>query len=1043
MSLFSRKMPVFVLALLSCAIPLSAAGSSFSLQLSDYGNVQRTNEVVTAGVPFPQGILSSSPIGSAPSLSVNGNAAQTRVLSAWPDQSARWVLLSFPNSQTAGEIKSVSVSAGGGAPSGLVSFAAQAQRIGVSTGPLSFVVRTGDNFIAPESVFVNSVFRGGAGSGGLYLRDRSGTLYRASADTVRVEESGPIRGCVYVSGRFKNGSTFLRPNNADIITTHSSPEVLHVRFMMRLYVYSGKSEIQADLILHNPGANDLAANEVVDGWCHCPYASITSLFPNNDGSYEHRYYTMVDVAKWEPGINRENSRQWLDVLDWYLTMDLGLSSSSSVQGATDHFSGTVPWGQALKAVQYTTSVVQNYSNGIQTEHYQVALDGTVLDSAKRGAGWMEVSADNKRLLVCERRFWERAPSVLSYQQSQLRVGLLPDSLPSGALRGGGSNYVQMTDPLLNTYHRVEGGRWIYKELYFNFSEGALDTARSSALARGFARPIAAVPEAAQLHESDVLDGFYPSSFQTESSGFLAKALERRAKWRRSFFEASAIEKFGEKSIPQMWDNTPATNYGWRCAGDINWTGSWPELVYSNLHYDWIKSVLTDYLREPSAVLWDAADLMATMRGFIGMYHHREGMMWADGGSWYEKSDHHFETMRMSGSHTWNGGLCLYYYLTGNPFIREAAVQTGDFCFFRESWNSHDGRAWLTWYDTLTQVIDTTVSSSDYTETRQKTWPMLSLLETYYLTGENKYLQMAIFLYRAYVIAYETKEGTQAPDGFNWACAGTGLQPAYAAYPLCRLYDALKERKGVPVVADNPDSLAKRLETTLLAIHAQSMRYRSGGFESNGTLLRNPKYVDLDSARRNDVYAMMWSALKGCIYKNNIQELGTDSLYNLLLEDLGFNIVKYDDTSAYDWNSAAKATATSFISNRFTGTETKVHGWDGLFYPYALRALYKAEHPVSVDCGFASIQEKTDLRIFPNPFNPETRIDYSLARDAKIQVELFDIKGACVKVLLNDNQKSGRHTLFLNTGKKSLASGVYFLKMRISGIQLVRKVVVLK
>lgn len=69
--------------------------------------------------------------------------------------------------------------------------------------------------------------------------------------------------------------------------------------------------------------------------------------------------------------------------------------------------------------------------------------------------------------------------------------------------------------------------------------------------------------------------------------------------------------------------------------------------------------------------------------------------------------------------------------------------------------------------------------------------------------------------------------------------------------------------------------------------------------------------------------------------------------------------------------------------------------------------------------------------FPNPFNPTTRIDYSLARKTEVNIAVFNILGQKVNTLVNGEMDAGEHTVTWNgddTNGDAVASGIYFYKM---------------
>jgi len=61
--------------------------------------------------------------------------------------------------------------------------------------------------------------------------------------------------------------------------------------------------------------------------------------------------------------------------------------------------------------------------------------------------------------------------------------------------------------------------------------------------------------------------------------------------------------------------------------------------------------------------------------------------------------------------------------------------------------------------------------------------------------------------------------------------------------------------------------------------------------------------------------------------------------------------------------------------------------------------------------------------YPNPFNPTTRISYSLPDSRNVQLQIYNITGQLVKTLVNEHQESGKYTV--NFDGRKLPSGVYY------------------
>jgi len=84
--------------------------------------------------------------------------------------------------------------------------------------------------------------------------------------------------------------------------------------------------------------------------------------------------------------------------------------------------------------------------------------------------------------------------------------------------------------------------------------------------------------------------------------------------------------------------------------------------------------------------------------------------------------------------------------------------------------------------------------------------------------------------------------------------------------------------------------------------------------------------------------------------------------------------------------------------------------------------------------------------FPNPFNPATRIDYSVAEEGRVILEVFNVKGARVRVLVHEVKLPGRYHAVWDGKNESgikVASGVYFYRLIIGDYSTAKKMVMLR
>jgi predicted GH43/DUF377 family glycosyl hydrolase len=79
--------------------------------------------------------------------------------------------------------------------------------------------------------------------------------------------------------------------------------------------------------------------------------------------------------------------------------------------------------------------------------------------------------------------------------------------------------------------------------------------------------------------------------------------------------------------------------------------------------------------------------------------------------------------------------------------------------------------------------------------------------------------------------------------------------------------------------------------------------------------------------------------------------------------------------------------------------------------------------------------------FPNPFNPITKIKYSVPQSSQVQIKVFDILGNELETLVNEEKQVGTYELTWNAA--NLPSGVYFYQLKAGEIVQTKKMLLLK
>jgi hypothetical protein len=79
--------------------------------------------------------------------------------------------------------------------------------------------------------------------------------------------------------------------------------------------------------------------------------------------------------------------------------------------------------------------------------------------------------------------------------------------------------------------------------------------------------------------------------------------------------------------------------------------------------------------------------------------------------------------------------------------------------------------------------------------------------------------------------------------------------------------------------------------------------------------------------------------------------------------------------------------------------------------------------------------------YPNPWNPSTTINYSIAKAGSVRLTVFNAIGGKVAVLINEYKPAGNYSVQFNAD--TIPSGVYFYRLESGGYSDVKKLILLK
>ena len=84
--------------------------------------------------------------------------------------------------------------------------------------------------------------------------------------------------------------------------------------------------------------------------------------------------------------------------------------------------------------------------------------------------------------------------------------------------------------------------------------------------------------------------------------------------------------------------------------------------------------------------------------------------------------------------------------------------------------------------------------------------------------------------------------------------------------------------------------------------------------------------------------------------------------------------------------------------------------------------------------------------YPNPFNPSTVIRFSLPKETRVRLDVYDVTGQLVKSLLNEGVRAGNKEITWdgtnNKGAK-VSTGVYIYRLAADNFVSSKKMVLIK
>ena len=297
----------------------------------------------------------------------------------------------------------------------------------------------------------------------------------------------------------------------------------------------------------------------------------------------------------------------------------------------------------------------------------------------------------------------------------------------------------------------------------------------------------------------------------------------------------------------------------------------------------------------------------------------------------------------------------------------------------------------------------------------------------------------------------------SPRGRNVYALQTGVDHPGQMYIICAHYDDMPRGPVAPGADDNASGTATVIEAARILTKYQtsySILYALWDREEQG-LLGSAAYSNLASALGDSILGVInldmiaWDSNDDMIMDIHTSSTGNslelsdtvrfvNTTYNIGLTP----VVKNPGSTASDHASFwANNYGAILLIESFADFNLYYHKTSDLLSAFNNTFFYKmSKLALGTIAVLTGVHDATDVAIaegtvsnyslsqnYPNPFNPVTTIDYQLLSLTPVALEVFDMLGCRVAILIDDIQPAGKHTATWNASDYS--SGMYFYRLR--------------
>ncbi len=157
------------------------------------------------------------------------------------------------------------------------------------------------------------------------------------------------------------------------------------------------------------------------------------------------------------------------------------------------------------------------------------------------------------------------------------------------------------------------------------------------------------------------------------------------------------------------------------------------------------------------------------------------------------------------------------------------------------------------------------------------------------------------------------------------------------------------------------------------------------------------------------------------YQGGFVVTGGDKKFNLIKTD-SFGRSSCNNIADVSPNSSVVSTSTSFYDLQIdTGVNTDT-------FTFIAQSVNISQDSICVPVELAIMEKnrRVNLQVYPNPFNRNTTIQYTLHRSNDVRLIVYDNKGQEIKTIVSLRQSPGSHKV--NLSLTGCSAGIYYFRL---------------